>query len=137
MASPLVYLKSKNQSRIPPLYIQNRVEKRQITTSKSWGLASSFKLQSSLASALVQDEVDLTSYPFQYPTRNPRNPSPRVRTIPRDFPSKEQVAGIPKEMTETLRSELRFGPEEPYWQKIPRWSDVEREDFIRYSWQVS
>lgn len=25
----------------------------------------------------------------------------------------------------------------PYWQKIPRWHDVEEKDFLRYSWQVS
>jgi len=27
--------------------------------------------------------------------------------------------------------------QEPYWQKIPRWKNVDKEDFLSYKWQVS
>lgn len=137
IVSSLGYFTSKTKSEVPILSFQTRVEKRQITTSKSRALASSFKFQSSLATALVQEDADLTPYSFQYPTRNTRNSSPRIRTIPRELSIKEQVAETSKEVAETLDNEISFGPEEAYWQKISRWSDVTRGEFLRYSWQVS
>lgn len=112
------------------------VSKRQITTSKSRPLASTAKVQSSFATALAQDVVDTTPYPFHCPTRDRKSWSPGTSSIPRGLYIREQVVGISSEGKETLEHNQISNSETLYWQKIPLWSDVTREDFIRYSWQV-
>lgn len=27
--------------------------------------------------------------------------------------------------------------QQPYWQRIPRWQDVSKDEFLSYNWQVS
>lgn len=129
--------------------------KRHINTSGPLGLAPSSKLQAPSAPALVQESVDPNSYTYQptartQPTlRESRDTSPRTThtpTIhtptlhtPRKAIIQEQAAEIAEvklevKEKEEVNAEPSSSPE--YWKKIPKWSDVPTEDFLRYSWQV-